>query len=194
MSEINKRGNVLKVTELGLQDRVYSEMKKPKFSVEALTRILNEEGVDITAQSIRKFIKKTKKAQQELIQSDLQTATELTKTIKDYGHYLKKIMTEIEEVAEETKGDKDYATYNQMVGRLMQGVELIAKLTGDIKSKGSVDINIIYNEINNDMANDMRRMKREIFKDTIIDIDADILEADLQSEKEIKEGENSEKV
>ena len=33
---------------------------------------------------------------------------------------------------------------------------------------GSVDINIIYNEINNTMASDMEEMKHEIFKNKVV--------------------------
>ena len=187
MSDMNNRGSVLKVIELGLQERVYAEMKKNRFSVEALTRDLNKSGIKISAQSIRKFIRKTKKAQRELIQADIRTATEITKTIQDYGKYLKKIMDEVEEVASETKNKRDYATYNLMVGRLLQGVELIAKITGDIKPRGSVDINIIYNEINNTMASDMEEMKHEIFKNKVVDVDAEIEKSDALAEKEVNE-------
>ncbi|MDX1279515.1 hypothetical protein [Oceanihabitans sediminis] len=182
------KGNVLKVIELGLQDRVYQEMKKPKFSVERLTRKLKEEGVNITSQSIRKFIKKTKKAQQELIQRDIRAATEFNKLTMNYSKALKDILAEVDEVKNTAKEEKDMATYNQLVGRLMQGIELIAKLTGDIKPKGSIDINIVYNEINNDIEKKMKNMKTEIFKDTIIDVDAEIIEEDKRLEEELNRG------
>ena len=179
------KGNVLKVTELGIEDRVFNEMKKPTFSVEGVTRMLNEEGVAITAQSIRKFIKKSKKAQQELISRDLQTAEIYKKTIIDYGKELKSIMDEVKDVKERARNENDLASYNQMVGRLMQGIELIAKLTGDIKPKGSVDINLIYNEINMDMEKTNRHLKSEIFKN-IVDVDSEIVNDDKEQEKNLR--------
>lgn len=166
------KGNVLKVIELGVQDRVYDAMKQPTFSVEALTRDLNAEGIKITAQSIRKFIRKTKKAQQELISKDLRMAEEYKQLTLNYGQALKDILSEVEEVKNMAKDEKDYTTYNQLIGRLMQGIELIAKLTGDIKPKGSVDITLIYQEINNDMDKRFKELKTSMFNGKVIDVDA----------------------
>lgn len=183
------RANVLKVVELGLQDRVYEEMKKPKFSVEAFTRKINSEGIKITAQSIRKFIKNTKEAQRELISRDINAAAEIKKVAMDYGKELKTILTEVQDVKEEARQNKDMATYNQLIGRIMQGIELIAKLTGDIQPKGStkVDINIIYNEINDSIEESMKHVRQELFKKDVIDVDADIVIDDKKWAEEIVE-------
>jgi hypothetical protein len=176
----NKHSLILKVTELGLDGRVYEAMKQPRFSVEALTRQLNEEGIEITAQSIRKFIKKTKKAQQELISRDLRAADEYRQITLNYGKALKDILVEVEQVKNTSLAEKDYTTYNQLIGRIMQGIELVAKLTGDIKPKGSIDINIIYQEINEDVDRKMKTVKNDIFRGKIIDIDAEVEEEDVK--------------
>ena len=181
--------NVLKVVELGLENRVYDAMKKKGFSVEALTREFNDEGIEITAQSIRKFIKKTKKAQRELIQQDLSLAKEIKELTLDYNKAIRSILDEVNEVKNLAKDEKDYATYNQLVGRLMQGIELIAKLTGDLKPKGSVDINIIYNEINSDIERKMREHGKMFRKPEIIDVDALVIEEDEEQARIIREDE-----
>jgi len=179
MTENKKmQGNVMKVVSLGLQDRVYSEMKKPTFSIEKLARTLSEEGTNITSQSIRKFIHKTKKAQQELIAKDLQTANQVKQLTIDYTKELHSILDEVKEVKNTAKDEKDMATYNQLIGRLMQGIELLAKLTGDIKPKGSVDINIIYQEINQEVQQDMKKLRKEMFSGKVIDIDFEIKKSD----------------
>jgi len=179
-----KTGTVLKVIELGLQQRVYDEMKKPKFSVEALTKKLKEEGIIITAQSVRKFIKKTRTAQQKLIQRDLHAAEQYKQLTMDYSDALKSILNEVEEVKNTAKSEKDYTTYNQLIGRLMQGIELIAKLSGDVDTK-KIDINIIYNEINTDIEKQMRSVKRDLFGAKVIDIDAEIENDDKRIAEEI---------
>jgi len=181
----DKHGNVLKVVELGIEDQVYAEMKKPKFSVEALARRLNSEGVSITSQSLRKFIKKTKTAQQELISKDLQTAEQVKQLTMDYGKALKDILQEVEEVKNMAKEEKDMTTYNQLVGRIMQGIELVAKLTGDMKASGSVDINIIYNEITTNIEKKLSYMKNKIYKDTTISIEEDIENDDKKEEEKL---------
>lgn len=185
-----KRGILLKVVELGLEPRIYEEMKKPSFSAEAITRQLNNEGIKITAQSIRKFIKQTKKAQSELISKDLRASDEYRQLTMNYSKALKDILTEVEEVKNMAKTEKDYTTYNQLIGRLMQGIELIAKLTGDISPKGAIDINIIYNEINNNMEKEMKDVKHDIFKGTTIDVDAVIKSDDEEVAKKINKTED----
>lgn len=179
--------NTLKVIVLGLENKVFEAMKKPSFSVEALTRELRNDNIQITAQSIRKFIRKSKKAQAELISKDLQAAEQFKQLTINYGKALKDILTEVEEVKNAAKDEKDYTTYNQLIGRLMQGIELIAKLAGDIKPKGSVDINLIYNEITTDVDKRMRHMKHEIFTGKVIDVDAIIKSDDEAMEKKLNE-------
>lgn len=179
--------NIMRVVELGLQTRVLEAMKEPGFSPNKLSATLQKENIDLSAHSIRKFIKNTKEAQRELISRDLHQANELVKITMDYNKALKDILKEVEEVKNEAKTEKDYVTYNQLVGRILQGIELIAKLTGDIKPKGSVDIKIIYNEISRDIENDMKEVKKNMFsEDNIIDIDYIIIEEDKKEENKIK--------
>lgn len=180
--------NVLKVIELNLQDRVFNAMKKEAFSVEALTRELNTEGIKITSQSIRKFIKKTRKAQTELIKKDTNRAYEVAKITMDYEKELKAILDEVKEIKEKAIERKDFLLFDRLVGRLMQGLELIAKLTGDIGPMGNVDIKFIYNEINSDIESKMKQVKDDITtKVEVIDIDAEIIEEDKKAEDEINE-------
>lgn len=189
MSE-EKKTNVLKIVEMGLEDKVYEAMRKPGFSAEALAREFTAEGHAITAQSIRKFIKKTKKAQQEIIQKDIRVSNELVKTAMDYNKALRSILDEVEEVKNEAKDEKDFTTYNQLVGRLLQGIELFAKLTGDMKPKGNVDIKIIYNQISEDIASDMQSVRKDLFnKVDSVDIDFEILEEDKIISEKLSKGE-----
>lgn len=180
------KANVMKVVELGLEHRVYDAMKKKGFSVESLTRELNDDGVQITAQSIRKFIKSTKKAQRQLIQQDLSLANEIKELTMDYNKAIRSILEEVQEVKNQAKDEKDYATYNQLIGRLMQGIELIAKLTGDLKPKGTIDINIIYNEISSDIEKKMRQNPKKFRMPEIIDIDGIIEEEDDEQARVIR--------
>lgn len=183
---LNKKSNILKVSELGLDQRIFDEMKKPKFSVEDLTRRLNAEGVQITAQSIRKFVKKSKKAQQNIIATDLHAMEEYKKTTMDYIKVLNNILDEVECIKNSVKDTKDYITYNQMIGRIMQGIELMAKISGDMKPKSTVDINIIYNEISSDIEKKNRNLKNELFKEgVIIDVDTDVSTEDKVFEDKI---------
>lgn len=185
-------GNIMKVTELGLDNRIFAEMKQPNFSVEAITRKLNSEGIKITAQSVRKFVNKSKKAQQNIIATDLHAMEEYKKTTMDYIKTLKDILEEVDTIKNTVKDVKDYGTYNQLVGRIMQGIELMAKISGDIKPKSTVDINIIYNEITSDIEKKNRNLKNDFFKDNIIiDVEEEIKNDDKKSEERINKRSNN---
>ena len=182
-SDLRSRTRVLKVEELGLQTRVYEELMKPKPSMDALTRRLNSEGYAITVQSVRKFVNHTKEAQRELVSKDANAASDLKQLTIDYTKTMKDILEEVKEVKDTARNDRDFATYNQLIGRLMQGIELMAKLSGDIRPKGSIDINIVYNEINADIERSMGKFKNDMIKAQVIDVDAKILEEDKTHEK-----------
>lgn len=178
------QGNIPKIVSLGLQDRLFEEMKKPDFNVEKFKRELESEGIKISSQVIRKFINNSKEAQKELIAKDLQASEVYKQTIMDYGKELKNIMDEVKDMKALAKDQNDFASYNQMVSRLMQGIELIAKITGDIKPKGSVDINLIYNEINANIEDVNKKMRDDIFKN-VVNVDYEIEEEDKEEESKI---------
>lgn len=179
------KGNILKVVELGIQDRVYQEMRKPIFTISSLQKQLDTEGIHITNQSISKFIRKTKEAQRELISKDLQAAQQLKEITMDYGKALKDILKEVTEVKKYAWEEKDLMAYNQLVARIYQGIELIAKLTGDIQPRGKVDINFIYNQISADLETQNKGRRKEFFKQSPIDVDYDILQEDIKISKQI---------
>jgi len=185
---MEKGTNVLKVKALGIEDKVLHAMKGEKFSVEELTRELNGDGINITAQSIRKYIKKTRKAQQELLKKDTNRAYEVAKITMDYEKELKLILDEVKEVKNSAKDKHDFMLYDRLIGRLLQGIELIAKLTGDMGPLGNVDIKFIYNEINTDVESKMKQIKDDVRDNaTIIDVDAEIIEEDKKVRDDINE-------
>lgn len=181
-----KQGNVLKVVQLGLQNRVYDAMKQSGFSAEKLAQEFRNEGFDITPQSLRKFIRKTKDAQKEIMRQDSRVHNEITQLAMNYTKEIKEILDEIKEVKQEAKDTKDFITYNQMISRLMQGLELIAKITGDVKPKAAVnyDIKVIYNEINNSIEKEMGNLSNE----KVIDVEYEIAEEDKIETEKMRQG------
>lgn len=183
------KGNILKIVELGLQSRVYDEMKKPAFSINKLREQFIKEGFNITNQSISKFIRQTKAAQRELIAKDFQTNQQLKEITMDYSKALKAILQEVEDVKNKAKDENDLMTYNQLVGRIFQGIELIAKLTGDLQPKGKVDITVIYNQISTDIENQKKDLRKDFFKQTTVDVDFEILNEDAKLSKQLEKSE-----
>ena len=182
--------NTLKIITMGLQDEVYKAMAEPGFTAEALARKFRTEGKKISAQSIRKFIRKTKKAQQQLIRKDLQTAKEVKKLTMDYTKTIRNILDEVQEVKDTAKSEKDMITFNQMIDKLYKGIELIAKLTGELKPNKTTDITIIYQQIDDDIENEMKSIRKKI-RDTenFVDIDYEVEQEDKKVAKFIQRDE-----
>ena len=106
-------------------------------------------------------------------------STEIMKTAMDYNKELRNILTEVQEVKNQAKTEKDFTTYNQLIGRLLQGIELFAKLTGDMKTKGNIDVKIVYNQISDSIENNMRDIKKNVL-DTCdaLDVDYEVVSED----------------
>lgn len=181
------KGNTLKVVEMGLENRVFNAMKQDKFSVEALTRELNSEGITITAQSIRKFIKKSKEAQRQFIAKDIKSAEQFKQLTINYTNELKSILDEVKEVKNTVKSEKDFSTYNQMVGRIMQGIELLAKISGDMNPKTTIDINVVYKEINDNIEKEMKKINIDHLKSASEVIDAEIFNEDISLATQLRQ-------
>ena len=189
--KIQNNNKISKIDSYNLQSRLFEAMKSPDFNPSTFATQLQKEGFDISHNSIRRYMNNTKEIQKQIISSDLQVAEQVKKITIDYTKALKSILDEVEEVKNTAKTEKDFVTYNQLVGRLMQGIELIAKLSGDMNPKSTIDINIVYKQINEDVEKNMKNVTDSI-KDKIIDIDADILEEDMKTEQSIKQGEINE--
>ena len=182
-----KEGNTQKVIQLGIQNKVYDALKN-NVSVEKLTRQLNDKGIKITAQSIRKFIKTSKAAQRQVIQTDLREATEYKKMAMDYNAILtgslEKLKVKIDQ-AEQIEDLKDSLdAWNKLYKSMLQTVELFSKIAGDMKAGTKTDIKIIYREISNDLE---RMNKDKIFNPTVIDVDDYVVISDKEKEDEVRE-------
>jgi hypothetical protein len=174
-----------KVIELGLQDRVFEEMKKPDFTVTNLAKQLQDEGYDISEISLRRFINKSKDLQKQYIKNDIREASKFKDIAIDYKTTIKEIIDEIKDVRKNCLTEKEYQAYSNLVGRLFQGLELLAKITGELNKTSNVDVKIIYQEINNRINEEAKKHKKYMFRD-VIDVDSLVQEQDEKVAKEIR--------
>lgn len=178
---LGKFGPEQKVIKLGIEKDVI-KMLGDKVPVTVMSEKFKEIGVQISAQAISKYIKDSKEKQANLMKNNIGEMTEYRKMYLDYNKALHSILAEVEEVKNEVRDKKDYRTYNTMIGRLLQGIELFSKIAGDMKVGGTGDINIIFNEISKDVEKTKKKTIDDIFKDDIIDVDAIILEQKKEAE------------
>jgi len=183
--DLRKTRQNSKIAKFGLQDRLFNEIKKPGFSVAQLTTQFKKEGFDISELAIRRFIHKNKHVQNDLIKQTLHEAASFKELAIDYKRTIRDILEEVKDVKETCKLEKEYNAYSNLVGRLYQGLELLAKLSGELSKTTKVDVKILYQEINNRMNDTAKTVSSKIFKDTI-DVDSLIKEQDEKITRELQ--------
>lgn len=186
----------MKMIELGAEEFILDLIKKGK-NVKQITTLVNENeefmrknikiygNNKIDYQSVRKFIAKSKKATQELMKTDKKSAVEYKNMVMDYSSEIKCILRDVKELRDLAKGEKDYASFSALVGRLFQGLELLARISGDIGQPGQVDVNIIYEDISRRMEKQNRDKKGSLFGKGI-DIDLYVDKSDAVVSAEIR--------
>ena len=168
---LDKNPTILKVVRLGLQDKIFNMMKENK-NAEEMVKILKSEGINIHPHSIRKFINTNKDAAKIFIAKDIKKYGEYKKLVMEYDKEIKTILDDVNEMRQLAKDTKDFQAYSALVGRLLQGIDLFAKIMGDIKPDGSTEINFIFNEISKDVEKELKTARGNIFTDEeIIDVD-----------------------
>lgn len=168
-SEFSQR--IPKVVQLGIQDRVFEAIRTHK-PISRLAEELHAEGINITAQSISKFIDTNKHAVRTELKTDLASLNDYKKVMMEYDKEIKDIFEDVKSMKEQARDEKDYQAYSNLVGRLLQGIELFAKIYGDIKPTGSTEINIIYQDVAKEVEKELKNRDATDFVDEeIIDVD-----------------------
>lgn len=170
------------VEKHGVEEDVL-KMYKEHIPATTISKILKEKGITITADGINRWLGKLRKADTHSTQ--IQSAEKFEAVVLDYNNEIISILEEVKEMKEIAKADKNLRDYGVLIGKLYQGMELLAKLMGDIKPKGSVDINIIINELNKLSFDENKDARQDLFRSPIIEIDAEILNDDKECEEKL---------
>lgn len=177
--------NIPMIESLGLSDYVLGLYKEGVSYTEIARRLKIDKNVEISNVSISKWISKQRKELQEETLNDIQKMNSFTKLCTNYEKEIKDILSEVKEMKDVARNEKDVDNYQKLVGRLYQGLELLAKLMGDLKPSGNIDINLIINEVSNAKFDKNRLSKHQLFENKIIDVESEITEQDIESEKEL---------
>mgnify|MGYP006921304546 CR=1 FL=1 len=167
----------------GLSEYVIGLYRNGISAVQISKKLKEEKGVTISNVSVGNWLKNCKTAVQEEQVKDVQKVQQFTKMCYNYEKEVKEILDEVKSMKNIAKDEKDTDNYQKLVGRLYQGLELLAKLMGDLKPSGSVDINVIINEINNDKFDKFKANRTKLFENIV---DVEIIEEDAKREKELK--------
>ena len=133
------------VDKFGVADEVL-EMHKDGVPATKISAMLELKGVKIAPVGINRWIKKQKINLKQT--TTLQNTEKFEMMVVDYKNEITSILDEVKEMKQLAKDQEQLDSYVKLVSKLFQGLELLAKLMGDIKPSGSVDINVIIKEIN----------------------------------------------
>ena len=182
-----KGGNQeLGVDKFGVADDILS-MYKDGMSTASMSTVLESKGIKLSTKSILKWIKNQKNLSRNKDVRDLKTYKKFESISLDYQKEITNILDEVKEIKDIAKEQGKLDTYAKLVDRLYKGLELLAKLMGDIKPKGSIDIKVIINEINKDSFDTNKGVRDSLYDKEVFDVEAEVKESD-NTEAEKLEG------
>lgn len=171
------------VEKEGVEDEVLNLFKQGK-SLTDISAHLKTKKIDIAPTAIGRWLQKTRTEFQESTSIDRKEKFETM--ILNYRGELNEILEEVKEMKNKVRDDGDIKSYEKLIGRLYQGLELLAKLTGDFKETKTIDINILINEINQRTFEEKKDVRNKMYSPTIIDVEAEILEEDKKAEAALR--------
>ncbi len=174
------------VEKEGVQDEVLGMWRKGMAGTQ-ISSILAQKGIKIAPVSINRFLA-AQRAQDSLITQTV-SKEKYDLLVMDYKSEIMEILDDVKKMRNIARDEMKLDTYAKLVGKLYDGMELLAKLSGDIKAPGSVDINIVINEINQRTFDEKKGVRDMLHGHAVVDVEAEIVEDDrklsekLQGEK-----------
>lgn len=180
------KGQLFAVEKFGVEDDVL-ELYRQGVPATKISKSLLDKGVNIAPLAINRWLAKFRA--QDLPISKQLSDDKFELMVMDYRNEITMILNEVKEMKAIAREEKKLDQYVKLVGKLYDGIELLAKLMGDIKPQGSVDVNVIINEINLKTLKERSALRSALHGGTIIDVEADILEEDKKAgvPSEVKE-------
>jgi len=177
-------GQLFAVDKFGVSEDVL-EMHKDGVPATKISDALKIKGINIAPVGINRWIKKQKINLKENM--TIQSREKFELMVVDYKNEITSILEEVKEFKKIARDEKDLDGYVKLVGKLYQGLELLAKLMGDIKPSGAVDIKVIINEITKSAFDENKDSRNSIFRQVpVVDAEFEILENDAKEKEKIR--------
>lgn len=179
------------VEKHGVEDYVLDLYKKNVSAAKISAMLKAEKKIEITSVGINRWLKEQRQADTQT--TELQSKEKFDLVAMDYKNEIQTILDEVKLVRTQALQERKLDTYVKLVGKLYEGLELIAKLTGDIKQNDApkIDINVIIKELNYRAFSDNKSMRDAIHGNDglIIDVEAEIEQEDKKMENKIRKAE-----
>ena len=169
------RSQLFAVERYGVQDYVLGLYRSGKNYTEISKLLFDEKNIKIAPIGLSRWIKTVKLRIND--ETNIKATQQFELMAMDYKKEITGILKEVKEMKDEAKNNGELNFYDKMIGRLYQGLELLAKLMGDMKPDGNVNVNIIIGEINRRVQDRNREERNSFFsKADAIDISEEIAE------------------
>ena len=170
------------VEKYGVEDYVLEKFKS-NVPIKQISSLLEEEkDVKIAPYGISRWIKRVTNEQSTSVRSKQKFEV----MVINYQTEITTILNEVKSMKDRAINDNDLKAYDKLVGRLFQGLELLAKLMGDMKGeKKQVDINILINEISQRSFEENKGMRHQFYNTEVIDVEAEIIEEENKRTKKM---------
>ena len=179
------KGQKFAVEKFGVEDEVL-KLYKDNIPATKISQLLLQKEIKISPLGINRWLSRQRTSDVE--NKKIQNYEKFEVMVMDYKREITDILDEVKEMKKLAKDQKQLDSYVKLVGKLFQGLELLAKLMGDIRPSGSVDINVYINELNKKVFNENKTLRNNLYNATPIDVDAEIIEGDKIMEKELTGG------
>lgn len=178
------RTQLFAVEKYSVEDEVL-KLYKERMPATKISTTLKKKGIKISPLGINRWLSNQRNS--DVTETAVESRKKFEMVVVDYKTEIKDILDEVKEIKKIAKEEKKLDVYVKLVGKLYQGIELLAKLMGDIKPKGNVDINIIINEINKQTFDEKKGMRNLLHNtEKVINVEAEIIEEDKKREQELK--------
>lgn len=168
------------IEKQGLEKFVMEKYKENVPATKISSLIKSEHDIYITPLAINRWLKKVKERDMGNIAKN--NAKELQDVAVDYKREIYDILEEVKEMKKYAKDEKHLDGYVKLVGKLYQGLELLAKILGDMQQGQSVDINVIINRITENEQHRNSKKRSGLFDNNVFDVDAEVV-SDEKSEE-----------
>jgi len=179
------KAQLFAVDKFGVVDYVLEKYGDNVPATKISAMLLSEKEIKISPVGINRWL--TKHKQQSISDTSIMNKEKFDVMVIDYKNEITAILDEVKEMKSLAKEKGELDIYVKLVSKLFQGLELLAKLMGDIKPSGSVDINVIIKEINQNVFEKNKGGRHKLFDTEIVDAEFEILKDDEIEKDKINE-------
>jgi len=165
------KSQLFAVDKFGVSDFVLEQFKEGIPATKISAKLLGEKNIKIAPVGINRWLNKYKT--ESINNTDIVNKEKFDLMVINYKNEITDILDEVKVMKALAKDEGQLDTYVKLVGKLFQGLELLAKLMGDIRPSGSVDINVIIKEINKNVFEENKSGRHDLFNIETETVDAE---------------------